>query len=309
MRTAAASVHLIAATVGFLSFALLWAAVVWGLVLRNGWAMTRMRHSTVYGIHQVVALLGLTLGAVHAFAQLASPTTFVRLVDTVIPFLNPVDTVGLGLGVVALEVMTAAAVTTLLQRKMGYSRWRGLHALTYAAFMLLVGHVLISGSDVGPPYVWGTILVAWLVTVALWVTTTPAVTLLRHRARQRTAGRQRGREISVDVDARKCARFGFCEHEAPEVFHLRSDGRLAYRASVPDTDAEALIRAAEVCPARAIVLNRMASTVMTAAPEDSGPQLVEPTEPTPVAPAAPATNGSRPQRETVTELYRRGGRR
>ncbi len=124
MRTAAASVHLIAATVGFLSFALLWAAVVWGLVLRNGWAMTRMRHSTVYGIHQVVALLGLTLGAVHAFAQLASPTTFVRLVDTVIPFLNPVDTVGLGLGVVALEVMTAAAVSCPVVTDIGESPCR-----------------------------------------------------------------------------------------------------------------------------------------------------------------------------------------
>ena len=82
MRNAQESVHLVAATVGFLSLFLIWLAVVWGLILRNGWAQSRIKHATVYGIHQTVALLGLCLAAVHAFAQLASPGGTVTLLDT-----------------------------------------------------------------------------------------------------------------------------------------------------------------------------------------------------------------------------------
>ena len=129
----------IAATVGFISFFFFWLSIVWGLILRNGWASTRLRHATAYGIHQTVALLGLCLAAVHAMAQLAAPLGPVRLVDEFLPFLNPVDPVGIGVGVVGLEVLTAAALSILIQRRLGYSRWRALHSMTYVAFMLVVG--------------------------------------------------------------------------------------------------------------------------------------------------------------------------
>lgn len=98
MRDAQQSVHLVAATVGFVSYVLLWLSVLWGIVLRNGWALTRMRHGTLYGIHQTVTLVALTLGVVHALAQLATPGGTVRLIDQFVPFANPVDPVGIGLG-------------------------------------------------------------------------------------------------------------------------------------------------------------------------------------------------------------------
>lgn len=263
MRSAAQSVHLVAATVGFLSFFLLWLAIIWGMILRNGWAFTRIRHATIYGIHQTVALLGLTLGAVHAFTQLANPNGTVYLIHEFIPFINRYDPIGIGVGVVSLELMVACALSILIQKKLGYTRWRALHALTYVAFMLLVAHVLISGSDVGPPYVWGSVLVAWLITVGLWISSTTWIQSRRQGMAQRTMERQRGQEITVNVDAQRCARFGFCEHEAPEVFRLRSDGRLSYRAGVPPESIEGVIRAVAVCPARAIALNKPPTSILT----------------------------------------------
>lgn len=275
MRNAQESVHLVAATVGFLSLFLLWLAVVWGLVLRNGWAQSRIRHATVYGIHQTVALLGLCLAAVHAFAQLAVPGGPVRFVDTLVPFTNRFDRLGIGVGVIAMELMLACAGSVLIQRRLGYTRWRSLHAFTYVAFMFLVGHVLISGSDMASPVRWGAVLAAWLVTVVLWVTTTSWYAGLRQRLTRR--GGRSGEEILVNVDGNRCARFGFCEHEAPDVFALRTDGRLSYRAAVPVEQAAEVIRAVEVCPARAIALNRIPTTVLTQQKEQSemtGPQPV-----------------------------------
>jgi sulfoxide reductase heme-binding subunit YedZ len=277
VRNAQESVHLVAATVGFLSLFLIWLAVVWGLVLRNGWAQSRIRHATVYGLHQTLALLGLCLAVVHAFAQLATPQGPVHLLDTLVPFTNDLDPIGIGVGVIALEVMVACAASVLIQRRLGYTRWRSLHALNYVAFMFLVGHVLISGSDMAHPVRWGAVLGAWLLTVVLWLSTTPWFVNLRQGLSRRRSG-PAGEEILVNVDGNRCAQFGFCEHEAPGVFALRSDGRLAYRAAVPADQVADVIRAVEVCPARAIALHRTPTTVLTQRKERiepmTGPQRI-----------------------------------
>jgi ferredoxin len=292
------SVHLVAATVGFLALALLWLTVVWGLVLRNGWTLTRMKHATVYGIHQTVALLGLCLGGVHAFAQLAVPGGPVRLVDEFVPFLNRSDPLGVGVAVVGLELMVASALSILIQRRLGYGRWRALHALTNVAFMLIVAHVLLSGSDVGPMWVWGTVAAGWLVTAVLWVNSTDWGLVVRNRLTGVPNG-PRAAQVTVHVDARRCARFGFCEHEAPELFQLRADGRLSYRAAVPDELTDAAIRAVEVCPVRAIILAGVPKTVVTP-PRSEPPDDEEP-------PSRGASRRAARAPATVTRL--RGRRR
>lgn len=276
-----------AATVGFLAFFLLWLTVMWGLFLRNGWALTWVRHATLLATHTTLALLGLCLAAVHAGVQLVKPGNLFRVVDLFVPFTFWRDPIGVGVGVIGLEILVAVALSIGFQRVLGYSRWRGLHALAYVAFTLTVAHILISGSDTGRPELTGGVLGAWVLTVVVWLVTTPVVANLRNRADGRASVKQRSQEISVNVNAQRCARFGFCEHEAPEVFRLRSDGRLAYRAAVPPEEATPVIRAAEVCPARAISLTRVPTTVLT--PQPGG---------APDRPVSPAMAAAGPRRRT-----------
>jgi sulfoxide reductase heme-binding subunit YedZ len=290
---------MVAATVGFLSFFLIWLSVMWGMFLRNGWALTWVRHATLLATHSTVALLGLCLAAVHAGAQLAKPGNLFRVIDLLVPFTFWRDPIGVGVGVIGLHLLIAAALSVMIQRWLGYSRWRALHSLTYVAFTLIVAHILISGSDLADPRLSGSVLGAWLLTALLWVLTTPvAAAVRRWFGGRRGAAPQRSQDISVDVSAQRCARFGFCEHEAPEVFRLRSDGRLAYRASVPVAEANPVIRAAEVCPARAITLSRVPTT-MLARTQPAGPTQPVPPE-RPVSPAL-AAGGPRRRR---TPRYR-----
>jgi len=256
------SVHLVAATVGFLSLGLLWLTVLWGTTLRVGWGLTRVRHQTLYGVHQTMALVGLTLGLVHALAQLAVPGGPVHLLDEWVPFTNGEDPLGVGLGVISLETLLALTVSVLLQRMLGYHRWRMLHISAYLAFTLLCGHVLISGSDARSAGVRLLVAAGWLSTLVLRVATTYRAAALPKLVAERLAARLRGRQVLVNVDPGRCVRFGFCEHEAPEIFQLRGDGRLTYRPAVPTGHVEQVIQAARVCPARAIVLSRPATTVV-----------------------------------------------
>jgi sulfoxide reductase heme-binding subunit YedZ len=293
VRNAQQSIHLVAATVGFLSLFLLWLAVLWGLMLRNGWAQSRIKHATVYGIHQTIALLGVMLGVVHGFTQLAGPMGTVKLVDVVVPFTNPYDPIGIGVGVISLELFVACTLSVLIQKKLGYTRWRALHAFNYVAYMFLVGHVLMSGSEMAAGIRWGAVLGSFVITVLLWMTTTQwFINWRQERTNRRNDRAGVGDELLVNVDGNRCARFGFCEHEAPKVFALRGDGRLAYKATVPPDLANDVIRAVEVCPARAIQLHRTATTVVTQKNEEPAEQPL--TGPTRI----PAGSGAGPRRRS-----------
>jgi ferredoxin/DMSO/TMAO reductase YedYZ heme-binding membrane subunit len=255
--------HIVAAVVGFSSYFLLWAAVLWGLMLRNGWAGTRMRHSTIYSIHMTVALFGISLGLVHAGAQLAVPNGHVTLIDEFVPFTNEVDPIGVGIATIATELFVAAWLAVGVQKKLGYSRFRAVHSLVYIAFMLVAGHALISGSDMEHPLAWGSVLGSVLLVIGLWLSTTGWVSRAkRARADQMAARQQSVESVTVNVDPVRCARFGFCEQEAPDVFQIRGDGRLSYKAAVTVDELNPVVRAVEVCPARAIMLGKMPSSML-----------------------------------------------
>lgn len=257
-------VHVIAASVGFASLALLWMATVAGVVLARGWAMTRIRHSTMLAAHHTLALLGLCLGVVHALAQLAAPAGTMELMDEFVPFTNDLDPVGVGVGVLAIELNVALTLSVLIQRKLGYHRWRALHAIAYSSYTLVVGHVLISGSETGSVWVSVPILASLVFVVGLWLL--GSVKSNTREIAEKVTTRLRGRLTTVQVDPVRCARFGFCEQESPEVFNLRSDGQLAYRSVVPAEHADAALRAARVCPARAILLNQPGAPVNVPVP-------------------------------------------
>ena len=110
-----------------------------------------------------------------------------------------------------------------------------------------------------------TILAAWLSTLVLRLATTHRVAALPRRLAERVDARLRGRQVMVNVDPTRCVRFGFCEHEAPEIFQLRGDGRLTYRPAIPAGQLQSVVQAARVCPARAIMLSRPATTVVMSA--------------------------------------------
>ncbi|GAA1809277.1 hypothetical protein HC028_26120 [Planosporangium flavigriseum] len=290
--TAAQSVHLVAHTAGFLGYILLWITVMWGMMLGRGWAMTRFKHSQLYATHMTFALIGMTLGWGHAFIQLANPVGTVRLIDEFIPFANGRDPIGIGVGVIATEIMTALLISMPLQRKLGYSRWRALHSLAYASFTLLAGHVLLSGSHVGPLFVKIPVVLMWLSTVVLWLGVSNWALKRKRTITDRASNRMRGQMAEVSVDAGKCARFGFCEQEAPAIFELRSDGRLGYKSTIPPEEIEAVARAVKVCPARAIRMNRAGSRVYM--PKN---ETVE-----------TAGEGRAETLANVTGLHRRGGK-
>jgi methionine sulfoxide reductase heme-binding subunit len=69
------------------------------------------------------------------------------LQDAFIPFISPYRPLWLGLGAIALDLLIALTVTSLLRARLGHRSWRLVHWTAYLCWPLAVLHGLGTGSD------------------------------------------------------------------------------------------------------------------------------------------------------------------
>ena len=131
---------------GIVSLVFLSAVVVLGLLARTrvegrGWP--RFLTATV---HRDLSLLALVFLALHIVTAAVDPYTALGL-NALLPFGSYYRTFWLGLGALAVELMIAVLLTSLLRRWIGARVWRAVHWLAYAAWPLAVLHGIGTGTD------------------------------------------------------------------------------------------------------------------------------------------------------------------
>jgi ferredoxin/DMSO/TMAO reductase YedYZ heme-binding membrane subunit len=268
MRDQQQAVLLVASAVGFASLTLLWLGLVLGVVLRDGWALERIRPATLAAVHQTVTACGLTLAVTHALTQLAIPDGPTRLIDELIPFVDRRSPFGVGMGVLGIYLLIAVASSVLLRRRLGYHRWRVIHRVGYLGFAVILCHVVTV--DPGRQSMWllAPLVLLGAVTIVVGLGTAGWVTRLPLRISDLLKIGRRKQRVTIHVDATRCVHFGFCQHEAPDVFQVRDDGRLEHSPMADGDTVDAVIRAARACPTRAILLSRHAGRVVLADPPE-----------------------------------------
>src|SRR6266566_6433242 len=92
------------------------------------------------GLHRNLALMTLVFLAVHIVTAVVDPFTALGWQAAVIPFSSSYRRLWLGLGVVALYLLLAIVVTSLLRPYFGQSAWRAVHWLTYLMWPVAVIH-------------------------------------------------------------------------------------------------------------------------------------------------------------------------
>jgi sulfoxide reductase heme-binding subunit YedZ len=121
-------------------------------------------------LHREVSLLVLVVLAVHIITSILDGFAPIRLIDAVIPFVSAYRPLWIGFGALALDLLVAIVITSLLRRRLGYRSWRAVHWLAYASWPVAVLHGLGTGSDTK---VWWmlalTAACVAAVLIALWV--------------------------------------------------------------------------------------------------------------------------------------------
>jgi sulfoxide reductase heme-binding subunit YedZ len=101
----------------------------------------------VESAHRTISLLVLAVLAVHVTTSVLDSFAPIRLLDAVVPFGSAYRPLWVGLGAIALDLLLALTITSLLRRRLGFRAWRAVHWLAYACWPVAVAHGLGSGSD------------------------------------------------------------------------------------------------------------------------------------------------------------------
>ena len=129
------------------SLVLLTVSVALGVAEVVRFATPRWPRFVVAALHRNVSLLATAFLAVHIVTAVADSFAPIRIVDVFVPFVGTYRPLWLGLGAVALDLLLALVITSLLRERIGYRAWRAVHWAAYACWPVALLHGLGTGSD------------------------------------------------------------------------------------------------------------------------------------------------------------------
>lgn len=130
---------------GLVSLLLLTGTIVLGVATTGRVAGSRWPRFAVAGLHRNLSLLVVVFLVAHIATAVIDPYAGIRWVDALVPFVSDYQPFWLGLGSVALNLLIAVLVTSLLRSRLPWRVWRGIHWAGYALFPVAVAHGLGTG--------------------------------------------------------------------------------------------------------------------------------------------------------------------
>ena len=98
-------------------------------------------------VHRNASLLAVVFLGIHVVSAVIDPEASVQLTAVLVPFTSHWAPFWVGLGALALDLVAALVVTSLVRHRLPYALWRRIHWVAYAAWPLALVHGLGAGSD------------------------------------------------------------------------------------------------------------------------------------------------------------------
>lgn len=132
---------------GVVCLLLLTASVVLGVITSVRFETRHWPRFVLERLHRNISLLIMVFIGIHVATTVIDGFVPIGYLDAVIPFRSPYRTIWLGLGAVALDLLLALAITSVVRVRLGYRVWRAVHWLAYACWPIALMHGLGTGSD------------------------------------------------------------------------------------------------------------------------------------------------------------------
>lgn len=137
---------------GVVALALLTVTAVLGLVNRTRVSNDGWPRFVIDRLHRNASLLSVAFLFVHIVTAVTDGWVSVSLVDAFVPFHASYRRLWVGLGAVAVDLLAAVIITSLVRVRLGVKTWRGVHWLAYLAWPVAIAHGLGIGTDSGQPW-------------------------------------------------------------------------------------------------------------------------------------------------------------
>ena len=132
---------------GVVALLLLTAVLVLGLVVTRQGRIPGLPRFAVTSLHRNLSLLAVVFIAVHVLTAVLDRFVDIPLTALLIPLASGYERFWLGLGTVALDLMLALIVTSLVRGRLSRRLWRAVHLLAYASWPLALAHAFGAGTD------------------------------------------------------------------------------------------------------------------------------------------------------------------
>lgn len=173
---------------GFVSWSLLAVAVLWGLFITNKTLNRSTAPAWVLDLHRHLGGLAVVFVAVHVGALPLDGYTHWVWSDLFVPMSSTWHPGAIACGIVAMYLLIAVEVTSLLGRRFPKKWWRRVHMLSFPLYILASIHLFAAGTDSGNPVAqWIVVTVSTLIAFLTLVRALAAMKPRETRANPRTA--------------------------------------------------------------------------------------------------------------------------
>ena len=134
----------------FVAFALVWASMIFGLLMTSRTAKVWPGGPAAFDLHQFTSLLGLAVALFHVLVLLGDQYAGYSLAQLLLPF-NSVNykPLWVGIGQIAFYIAVLVSFTFYIRKQITQRGWRLIHFASFASFVAVLAHGLMSGTDTG----------------------------------------------------------------------------------------------------------------------------------------------------------------
>jgi DMSO/TMAO reductase YedYZ heme-binding membrane subunit len=140
-------------------------------------------------LHRRVSMIAVVFLGLHVLTSVLDSYVHIGWAAIVVPFTSGYKALWVGIGAIALDLMIAVFVTSLLRQRMRPGTWRAIHWLAYLSWPVAMAHTFGMGTDAGQ---------MWVIAIGVACTVAVGAALawrLSQSARQETA---RTEHASID---------------------------------------------------------------------------------------------------------------
>jgi sulfoxide reductase heme-binding subunit YedZ len=161
---------------GIVALVLLTLTMVLGLVTSS---RARARYWPGFAqqeFHRRISIMTVVFLAIHVLTSVLDTYVHIGWFATVVPFTSHYGRFWVGLGAVALDLMMAVFVSSLLRMHIRPGAWRSIHWLAYGSWPIALAHTFGLGTDSGEQWVivLGALCVLSVGLALLWRVRAPA---------------------------------------------------------------------------------------------------------------------------------------
>ena len=168
----------VARSSGIVAWALLTAAVIWGLLLSTPVSATRIaarrvRPAWLLDLHRHLAGLAVIFTAVHLIGLVADSYVTFGWAEILLPMASAWKPGAVAFGVVSMYLLIAIEATSLAIRRLPRGLWRWVHRSSFVLFATATYHGIAAGTDAGNTWfraaAWASVVTVAALTIRLLV--------------------------------------------------------------------------------------------------------------------------------------------